>query len=77
MKAVLQAGGLGTRLWEETTVRPKPMVEIGGMPGPPHTPGMAQRSARLEGLAQLALADGDGVEAGGMRPRHIRPAQAS
>lgn len=32
MKAVLLAGGLGTRLSEETTVRPKPMVEIGGKP---------------------------------------------
>jgi glucose-1-phosphate cytidylyltransferase len=32
MKAVLLAGGLGTRLSEETAVRPKPMVEIGGMP---------------------------------------------
>lgn len=32
MKAVLLAGGLGTRLLEETTIRPKPMVEIGGMP---------------------------------------------
>ena len=32
MKAVLLAGGLGTRLSEETTVRPKPMVEIGGRP---------------------------------------------
>lgn len=32
MKAVLLAGGLGTRLREETTVRPKPMVEIGGRP---------------------------------------------
>jgi glucose-1-phosphate cytidylyltransferase len=32
MKAVLLAGGLGTRLSEETAIRPKPMVEIGGMP---------------------------------------------
>lgn len=32
MKAVLLAGGLGTRLSEETTIRPKPMVEIGGKP---------------------------------------------
>ncbi len=32
MKAVILAGGLGTRISEETDLKPKPMVEIGGMP---------------------------------------------
>lgn len=32
MKVVILAGGLGSRLSEETTVKPKPMVEIGGRP---------------------------------------------
>ncbi|WP_275983812.1 glucose-1-phosphate cytidylyltransferase [Paenibacillus hamazuiensis] len=32
IKVVLLAGGFGTRLGEETTVKPKPMVEIGGLP---------------------------------------------
>ena len=32
MKAIILAGGLGSRLSEETVLRPKPMVEIGGRP---------------------------------------------
>ena len=32
MKVVLLAGGLGTRISEETVLKPKPMIEIGGMP---------------------------------------------
>ncbi len=31
MKVVILAGGLGTRLREETEYRPKPMVQIGGL----------------------------------------------
>jgi len=32
MKVVILAGGMGTRLSEETVIKPKPMVEIGSMP---------------------------------------------
>ena len=32
MKAVILAGGLGTRISEESHLRPKPMIEIGGLP---------------------------------------------
>ena len=32
MKAVILAGGLGTRISEETVTKPKPMIEIGGIP---------------------------------------------
>ena len=32
MRAVILAGGLGTRISEETHLKPKPMIEIGGMP---------------------------------------------
>ena len=32
MKVVILAGGLGTRISEETHLKPKPLIEIGGMP---------------------------------------------
>ena len=32
MKAVILAGGMGTRISEETSIRPKPMIEVGGKP---------------------------------------------
>jgi glucose-1-phosphate cytidylyltransferase len=32
MKAVILAGGLGTRISEETHLKPKPLIEIGGKP---------------------------------------------
>ena len=32
MKAIILAGGFGTRISEETSLKPKPMIEIGGMP---------------------------------------------
>jgi glucose-1-phosphate cytidylyltransferase len=32
MKVVILAGGFGTRIFEESQFKPKPMIEIGGMP---------------------------------------------
>jgi glucose-1-phosphate cytidylyltransferase len=48
MKAVILAGGRGTRLAEETSVRPKPMVEIGGLPMLVHI---------MDGYARHGIAD--------------------
>lgn len=48
MKAILLAGGLGTRLREETEYRPKPMVEVGGRPILWHI---------MKGLAQGGITD--------------------
>jgi len=54
MKVVILAGGLGTRLAEETEVRPKPMVEIGGRPILWHI----MRHYALYGLKEFYIAVG-------------------
>ena len=50
MKAVILAGGLGTRLAEETEIRPKPMIEIGAIPAAGTSPGQVR--SRCETLAE-------------------------
>jgi len=54
MKVVLLAGGLGTRMREETEFRPKPMVEIGGIPIIVHI----MRSFALHGFTEFVICAG-------------------
>ena len=54
MKVVILCGGLGTRLAEETQLRPKPMVEIGGRPMLWHIMKMYER----HGFSHFSLALG-------------------
>ena len=54
MKAVLLAGGLGTRMREETEYRPKPMVEIGGQPILWHI----MRNLAHHGITDFVIASG-------------------
>ena len=53
MKAVLLAGGLGTRMREETEFRPKPMVEIGGKPVLWHLMKFFSANSKVKGLNAL------------------------
>jgi glucose-1-phosphate cytidylyltransferase len=53
MKTVILCGGLGTRLSEETQVRPKPMVEIGGRPILWHIMKMYERHGYIDFLLAL------------------------
>ena len=49
VKAVILAGGYGSRISEETNLKPKPMVEIGGMPsGPRFVVGRAHQGGRAD-----------------------------
>ena len=54
MKAVLLAGGLGTRMREETEYRPKPMVEVGGKPILWHI----MRNLAVHGVTDFVVASG-------------------
>ncbi|MGA9751223.1 MAG: glucose-1-phosphate cytidylyltransferase [Acidobacteriota bacterium] len=53
MKTIILAGGLGTRLSEETTLKPKPMVEIGGRPMLWHVMGCFARHGFKEFVVAL------------------------
>ena len=53
MKTVILCGGLGSRLAEETQLKPKPMVEIGGRPILWHIMGMYSRHGFKDFLLAL------------------------
>ena len=59
MKAVILAGGLGTRLAEETELKPKPMVEIGGKPVLWHI----MKVLSHQGITEFVILGGYRVEA--------------
>lgn len=58
MKIVLLAGGFGTRLSEETSLKPKPMVEVGGMPVLVHI----MKSYSRYGFEEFVIAGGYKVD---------------
>ena len=60
MKVVILCGGLGTRLSEETMVKPKPMVEIGGQPILRHI----MKTFSAFGFSEFVLALGTGARLG-------------
>ena len=57
MKTVILAGGLGTRLSEETSVRPKPMIEIGDRPILEHIMEVYSRAGFDEFVTTLLFPD--------------------
>ena len=50
MKAVILAGGMGTRISEESMTKPKPMIEIGGRPMLWRSLGRAQQASLAAGI---------------------------
>ena len=79
MKAVILAGGLGTRISEESHLRPKPMIEIGGRPNLAHHEICSRlRLQRLHHLPRLPRLHDQGVLRqlrAPQRRRHRRPGE--